>query len=218
MKKIAGAFATSLFILFLSCQNDLQAPEDNVTSTIFHAGVGEPIPVSTATRWIEQYDKQLEGSRNAQTYVVTKPNLEAIMQSTADLIGFTFHHALDHLGEHHILIIPIDNTLSLWTSSSQRIALDANTNTEIDIDVAHDWTDRYAAANPGGIRYHFFGADIFSQIVQSPEFRIEEAINDEQVPQLLLIVPGGSESSGTGRINSEDEVYDASVRCPTHCV
>jgi hypothetical protein len=161
----------------------------------------------------------LEGSRDEQTYAVTKQSLETMMQSTSGLIGFTFHHALDHAGKHHILIIPIDNALQLWTSSSStRIFFDANTNTAIDIEIARNWIDRYTAANPERIRYHFFGADIFREIVQSPEFRIEEAINDEQIPQLLLVVPGNIENSGTGRINSEDQVYDLSVRCPTHCV
>lgn len=217
MKKIiTNPFAILLFVLCVSCQNEMQESKKNSDDLIFNSGVGEPIPVGTAERWIENYNKVFAGARGEQTYTVTQSRLEAMMRSTSGLIGFTFHHALDNSGEHHILIIPIDNTLGLWGSQSQRVLVDANTDAEVDINTAHRWVDSYTTAYPDAIRYHFFGSDIFQEIVQSPEFQIEEAINDEEVPQILLVVRSSAESSG--RINSTDQVYDLSVKCPSNCV
>ncbi|HEU5292621.1 MAG TPA: hypothetical protein VFU05_18360 [Cyclobacteriaceae bacterium] len=203
--------------LFLSCQNEIHQTKKDNLSLIFNSGVGEPISAGIAARWIERYNKQSAASRNGQTYSVTQTHLEAMMRSTSGLVGFTFHHALDNSGEHHILIIPIDNTLRLWTSSSQRVLLDTNIDTEIDLNTARNWIDNYTATNPNSIRYHFFGADIFQQIVQSPGFRIEEGTSDELIPQLLLIVQSNAENSSNGRTNSED-AFDASARCPADCL
>lgn len=215
MKKIIAGI---IIVFIISCQKELHTPEGSDLNSIFNASVGKPISTSVGRRWIERFNRGFEGGRLGQAYAVTKPNLEAMMQSTSGLIGFTFHHALDNAGIHHILVIPVDNSLGLWTSPSQRVLIDTNTDTGIEFDEARKWIDNYTNAYPNAIRYHFFGSDIFQEIVQSPQFQIEEAINDEQVPQLLLIVQNNAENSDNGRTNLEEQVYDASARCPTHCL
>lgn len=190
--------------------------KQEIENLIFNPGVGARIPTSTGLRWIEQYKHQLATGRNEQAYVVTKPNLESVMQSTSDLIGVTLHHALDYTGAHHIIIIPIDNSLRLWNSDSQRIFLDANTDSELNITVAREWIDNYEVANPDAVRYHFFGANIFEEVVLSPEFQIMEAINDEQVPQLLLVVQ--PDLATGGRSATIQDIYDMSTLCPKQCL
>ncbi len=217
-KTITNPFVILLFMLCVSCQSEMHDSQKGAADLVFNAGVGEPIPVSTAARWIENYNKEVAGARDAQIYTVTQSTLQAMMGSTSGLVGFAFHHALDNAGMHHILIIPIDNTIALWGSQSQRVLVDANTDTEVDLNTAQRWADNYTTAYPGAIRYHFFGADIFHEIVENPEFRIEEALSDEQVPQLLLVVQKSVESSNSGRTELEEQVYDASFRCPACCM
>jgi len=205
-----------IFLVMLSC-HDVSETSKNSTPDVEHQkSIGDPIPTSVGTRWIENYQKQFARNReNEPLYHVTQRNLKAMMQSVSDLTGFVFHHAVDNDGKHHILVVPVNNVGQLWADAPPRTVIDANTNTEIDLDVAHTWAENYNSANPGKIRYHFFGADIFEEIVKSATFEIKAAINDEQVPQLLLITQTATESSGKVAVTTQ--MYDISGKCPPYC-
>ncbi len=214
MKTIASTIL--IFMVILSCQQPSDEANQPAASSIFTKDVGDQIPASLGLRWIAEHQRQLTGARDAQVYKVTQANLEAMMQSTSNLVGFTFHHALDDAGKHHVIIIPMDDLLHIWTSPSQRIVIDANTDTEVSMTTAREWIENYRKARPQAIRYHFFGADVFQEIVQREGFEIREAINDQQIPQLLVVVQVTTEAAD-GRVSTEEQMFDITLACPKDC-
>jgi len=177
----------------------------------FDKTVGQQISLAVATQWMERYEKDAAGQRNTEsTYSITADRLKEILPYAADA-GLAFHHAIDDVGTHHILVIPVASSLLF----DAPVLLDANTNAFIDESTARAWTDNYKDANPDKIWYHFFGLDIFKEITQSSfsYFDIEPATNDAGKPQLLLLVwPEGTSNGRTQ--SSSPTVYDFSSPCP----
>lgn len=209
-------FALSL----LSCQdskNDLTQASHEISA---FKKVGEQIPYETGMRWIDVYKNtsNAEGRLLFPDYSITATRLQQLMQSVSELTGVAFHYGLDENGSQHILIIPVDESLSLWSAIPGRIYVDANTGNEITQDVASAWADNYKAEHSGDIWFHFFGQDIFEEMNTIPYFAsldIQPALNDLLSPQLLLIIWPDGILPIFGRTAKEDPlVYDASNPCP----
>ena len=156
-------------------------------------------------------------------FSVSAAQLRALLASTDELVGVAFHHAIDDAGQRHIVVIPVDQTLNLWSGDSTQILVDANTNTEISPEVAAAWTDNFKNEHPNEKWFHFFGKDVFDQMSSLPFFssmELEPAISElDYTPQLLLIVLDNADesvsSSGrTSYLSLLGVVYDASNSCP----
>jgi hypothetical protein len=219
MRKLYALAAVILTVSILSCQD---SKEDRSTPDIeFQKSIGMQIPVETGMRWIDTYNKKnnISGRDNTSPYSISASQLNAMRLSVLLPVGIAFHHAYDNDGNHHIIAIPVDLSMTLWSGLLPRTYVDANTNTQISRSTAMEWTQNYVDAHPGEIWFHFFGNNIFDEITSLSFFNdieIEPAINDENLtPQLLLIVAEESEESEVGRTQqSSMAVYDASSPCP----
>ncbi len=223
MNRIAFFVILTVALSAFSCQNgkdDLNRPisEKDVYKTI-----GEKIPYETGMEWIAFYEKdQPDQARLGliQDYQLSGNHLNSLLASTTTSVGVAFHYAIDDSGDKHIIAIPVDESLDLGTSASGRILIDGNTDSPIDFEVAKVWAQRYRAAHPNEIWFHFFGKNIFDDMRALPYFDtidIEPAINILNLkPQLLLVISNDLFSS-SGRTATDDEpgtVYDASNPCP----
>lgn len=230
MKKLLFFAMAYVGISLLACQDGTNENPFNDRDLTHYRSIGKQIPNETGVRWIQAYrgSEEKAGRVNMlENYTVSASNLQTLLSSTEGLTGVAFHHALDANGEHHFIIIPVDESLSLWNGDKQY--LDANTDTFISAATAQTWTANYEVVNPGQIWFHFFGANIFDDMSAIPYFEtlhIEPALNDLNLtPQLLLIVLneeglldgllggllGGRTSGGDG---DGGTVYDASSPCP----
>ncbi|HEX8040504.1 MAG TPA: hypothetical protein VF490_15200 [Chryseosolibacter sp.] len=203
----------------VSCQ---ESREDAKTPSVkdFYKTIGEEIPFETGMEWIDNYQKKMSTGRTEilYNYYVSASEMRAVLGCTSDLVGVAFHWGTDALGMTHIILIPVDGSMSLWTPVSGRVFVDANTNTEISQQVASTWAAAYKNAHPNDVWFHFFGKYIFDDMTALPYFNsvdIEPGINSvDLTPQMLLVVWDESLNL-LGRTNSQSAtVYDASNACP----
>ena len=225
MKRLIVASVVLLSVALSGCQESKDVAQP-LSEKDFYKTIGEEIPVETAIKWMELYRKERSAqgrSEGTPFYSVSADQLKGALSSAQDLVGVAFHHAIDDNGERHILVIPVDATLALWSSDTTRILLDANTNTEISQEVASAWTSNYKDAYPNEKWFHFFGKDVFDQMSALPYFssmELQPEISElDFTPQLLLIIPNNdveSDSSGRTAVLSllYAVVYDASNSCP----
>ena len=174
--------------------------------------------MSEALRWRNYYQTTINAdSRAAKSFSVSSTVLNSAIQSVPDAAGLAFHYALDDAGLRHILLIPIDGSLELWPTTSDRKIIDANTMEEVSALDGRAWTQNYINSNTSAVRFHFFGVNTFNEINAIPYFTaldIEPAINDTDLtPQLLLFVWDNT-SSADGRSTSTGVVFDKSSQCP----
>lgn len=220
MKNLIAFAAVTLAVSLLGCQ-DTKEERTGLPDVSAFKKIGMEIPLETGIQWMEAFQQKYnpQGRLLYPDYSISGSRLETALTSINNLTGVAFHHATDDLGQHHFIVIPVDASLSLWTDIEGRLYIDANTNTIITREVAQTWSQRYEQANPEQIWFHFFGSNIFSEILQIPYFdnlEIEPAINILNLtPQLLLIVGQEDLLNIGGRYKTEDtKVYDASSPCP----
>lgn len=203
----------------VSCQ---ESKEDAKTPSVkdFYKTIGEEIPFETGMEWIDNYQKKVSGGRTEilSSYYVSASEMRAVLGCTDDLVGVAFHWGTDALGITHIILIPVDGSMSVWAPVPGRVFVDANTNTEISQSVASTWATAYKNAHPNDVWFHFFGKYIFDDMTALPYFNsvdIEPGINTlDLTPQMLLVVWDESLNL-LGRTNSQSAtVYDASNACP----
>jgi hypothetical protein len=216
-------FASALFLTFalLGCQDSKDIPSP-LSEKDHYKLIGEEIPFETAMAWLDFHEKSrvAQGrTEEAADFSVSKENLQALLASTADLTGVAFHYGIDSLGEKHILLIPVDGSLTVWSASSGRIIIDANTGNPVDESLASAWADNYKAAHPDELWFHFFGKNVFDDMLALPSFvnmDIEPATHDvELTPELLLIIWEDEAVASEGRTELLFAiVYDASNACP----
>ncbi len=212
---------TSVFLAMslFTCQDS----RDAVTSpseTDFYKTVGEEIPFETGMQWIDYYQDQNNSSGRAslfENYEVSAGQVESILSSVSNVVGVAFHYGTDVWGTKHIILIPVETSLSLWSSIPGRIYVDANSGNTISQSTAQSWATNYKNAHPSDIWFHFFGANIFDDIQAVPYFEhldIEPGINVLNLtPQLLLVV--WNEDLILGRSQDEEgRTFDASNPCP----
>jgi hypothetical protein len=216
-------FAVSL----LACQDSRDEHLKNtVPDHTAYKAIGEQIPLETGMRWIDIYKTSKQGRSNLlgglidlNDYEISDTQMQAVLQSVTDLTGVAFHYGLDEDGEKHIMVIPVDASLRLWEFvQPSRIIVDSNTDTQISLSTAQTWAQNYQNAYPTRIWFHFFGADIFDEILAIPFFSsldIQPALNDIFLPQMLLIIWDPDLPFLGGRTKSNRTVvYDASNNCP----
>jgi hypothetical protein len=224
MKKLLFFAIAYLGISLLACQD---GAEESITDRDLnhYRNIGKEIPTETGIRWVETYrSREQEAGRVnlLELYSVGESKLEQLLNSVDGLTGVAFHHARDAWGQHHWILIPVGESLLLWPASGDKLYIDANTNTFISKSTAQAWTASYEAAHPGEIWFHFFGSNIFDEILAIPYLEtvlIEPALDDLTLaPQLLLVILNDGGLLGGllgGRTNDEEcRVYDASSPCP----
>jgi hypothetical protein len=205
-------------LLMLGCCD----PTDNNTSeqknvSKLNAAVGREIPLQSAHQWIANYKKK---NGREISYQVDKAQLQNLLGAVPHPLGVIFNYATDDSGNSHIVVIALDETESLWAPSA--IAVDANSNTIIEVNTAKAWTRRYRNNNPNAVRHHSFGINLFNKILSNPGFEyfdISPALNDNGL-QMVLMVWNKSETSNGGRVNTGGLTpvsYDDSFRCPPTC-
>lgn len=219
-KSIVGLVLITL--LLWTCQDAAEKGlKETSLSENFNETVGERIPVEVAERWLENYNKShnQRTKDNSIIYGVSPAQLNMILKSNP--VGIVLHHALDEAGIHHIIVIPIDRTMRLWSSSTRTLLVDSKMNKTINQDLAQTWIKNYQNTNPNSVRSHFFGVNIFTEIAGNPKFsnlEIKQATNDKGMPQLLLLAWSNTGSS-SGKLTAEEpSVYDASGPCPGWCL
>lgn len=219
MKRVFFVAILYVGVALLSCQDSRETLSDSVPESASLKMVGERIPVETGMQWIDFYKKknEKEGRIGLSPFHISDGQMETMLQSVDHLVGVAFHYGKDESGATHIIAVPIDETLTVWSDIPGRIYVDANSGEAIDKAVAQAWADTYKAANPNGIWFHFFGANIFDDMTSLSFFNsveIQQAINILNLsPQLLLIV--WNDLSILGRSQDADPViYDASNPCP----
>jgi hypothetical protein len=217
--KVFTALFTAIWLL--GCQDGKDDFKETITDLAYYRNIGAQIPTEVGFEWVDAYRSRngLSARLVSSGYSVGKAELQAMLSSVSGLTGVTFHHGLDDAGLHHFILIPLDETLSLWTSASDRILLDANTNSQISAEVAQAWAMNYQQQNPGGVLFHFFGKNIFDEILDISylqKLEIEPGLNVLNLtPELLLIVNNLDSLLSLGRTSSDDTmVFDASSPCP----
>jgi hypothetical protein len=128
-------------------------------------------------------------------------------------IGIVFNHACDTNDDYHIVITSMVKNQD-WENA---MTIDANTATIVETETAKTWTRRYRDRNKNSIWYHFFGINLFDEILSSPSFshiKIHQGLNEENEYQMLLFVYFGEKSSEQRAAGGLVMVYDASNGCP----
>jgi hypothetical protein len=223
MKSIIVFIGLYLTLSLLSCQDNREEFKKVPSSDyLVYKNVGHEIPFETGMRWIDVYKekKKAEGTRLIDLgYGISDDNLQDLLQSVPNLTGVAFHYGLDDDGRKHIMVLPVDGSLLVWASVPGRIIVDANTDTVIPQSTAQAWATNYQTAHPHDIWFHYFGSNVFDEIVAIPYFStidIQPALSDLDLsPQLLLIIWNNPLDLLFGRTNDDDgTVYDASNPCP----
>jgi hypothetical protein len=207
-------------LAILACQDTHDDLDNRLAEENAYKAVGKEIPFETGIRWMELYknkNSQTGRSNLLASYAISASETQSMLNSVTGVVGVAFHYGLDMLGQKHIIVIPVDPTLQLWTDIPSRLYVDSNTGNAVSRSTAQDWAQRYKNLHPSDIWFHFFGKNIFDEIATIPYFDsidIEPAIDDLTLtPQLLLII--WNNQLTTGRSNSEEAtIYDASNPCP----
>jgi hypothetical protein len=181
-----------LALLQFACQDTREDSKNEPFDNTFYKNVGKEIPFEVGMRWLNTYrTKQNIQGRTGALYSVSALQFNTMLLSVLDLTGVAYHYGLDAAGTTHIILIPIDGSLSLWSAIPGRIFIDANTGLPISQSTAQAWANNYKSIHPDEIWFHFFGKNIFDEITSLLFFNsmdIEPALNDEGEPQILLIV------------------------------
>lgn len=220
MRKLFVSVIACVMMSLLACQDtkESDAPFNDISS---YKKIGMQISYETGARWIEAYNQKnnIQGRSTLSPYTISAGQLQGAVASVNSLVGIAFHHAIDDNGEHHFIVIPVDESLHVWSNIPGRAYIDANTDTEITREVARSWAQNYEEAHAGEIWFHFFGSNIFDEIFDVSYFstlNIVPALNTSNLtPQLLLMIIN-EQLSITGRTADADDplVYDASSPCP----
>jgi len=220
-RSFAYLFMGISLLFFVTCQENREDLNEPSSESDQYRLIGEEIPFETGMDWIAHYraQGQVEGRTDLVTsYNVPDSQMMFLLESVNDLVGVAFHYGLDENGTKHIIVIPVDESLSLWADIPGRIMVDANTGNEISPETASAWATNYKNENPTTLWFHFFGAHIFNNMCALSFFNtvsIEPAISSlNQKPQLLLIIYNDSLLNLGRSEQTQGVVYDASNACP----
>lgn len=219
MKNLAMSLSLLCSLFFASC--DTKEDVSNTHPAVArYKNVGHQIPTEVGKRWIDLYNqKNLTQNRiGLSAYSIDDNLLTDLSESVQNLTGIAFHYGIDDSGTRHVIAIPVNESLRLWTNIEGRIYVDANTSTVISRDVAEEWADNFKEVNPDAIWFHYFGQNVLTDILDSSSLArvdIIPALSDlDFSPQLLLIVTTSFDLLDLGRTNGETPIYDASYPCP----
>lgn len=220
MNRLTAYLVIGAAFLFVTCQDTKEDLKSPISAKDTYKTVGEAIPFETGMEWIAYYRNQQTAQGRTElltSYSISDDKMTELVASTQTMVGVAFHYALDDTGKKHIIAIPVDETLRLWTSIPGRIYVDANTGNNISQSVADAWAQNFRDENPNDIWFHFFGINIINDMCALPYFDtvdIQQGINILGLtPELLLVVYNDLLDLG----RSQDDpgmVYDASNPCP----
>lgn len=220
MKNVFFLITLCLGVCLTACQEGKEDAKSPLSEKDFYKTIGEEIPFETGMEWIDNYRKSAESGRTEllDSYHVTASQIRTMLDTSPDLVGIAFQYATDESGKKHILAVPVDETMKVWTGASGRTLYDTNTGNQISEATASAWAATYRDAHPDGIWFHFFGKDIFEEMSALPffdRFEIAQGINTlELTPELLLVVWNNELSSAGRTYDADGTVYDASNPCP----
>ncbi|HYF68914.1 MAG TPA: hypothetical protein VD884_12310 [Ohtaekwangia sp.] len=221
MKNTITFVVLFLTFSFFSCQDTKEDSASSHPALAEYKNVGHEIPVETGLQWINAYNKK----NNTQArignliYGIESDKLENMLSSVDGLTGVAFHYGIDDAGSTHIVAIPINETLKVWSSIPGRVFLDTNTGNEITQSEASVWAQRYKDENPDDLWFHYFGKNVFDEISTIPYFNIIQIVPAIKIldftPQLLLVI-ANLDVLDLGRTSTEQntKIYDASYPCP----
>lgn len=207
--------------MLFGCQDLREDARNTPLDLSFYKNVGKEIPFELGMRWRAAYERKYALARTQTTgFSIPALQLTTLLQSTPNLTGVAFHYGTDLLGGTHVIAIPVDESLSLWSVIPGRVYTDANSGLSISQSTAQAWAQRYKNAHPSSIWFHYFGKTIFDEITSLSFLQaldVAPAYNDtEQTDELLLIVLDNSLTGILGRSKDGEtgRVYDASNACP----
>ena len=220
MKRLNLSIAVCAAILITACHETKEDLNRQLSEKDIYRKVGEEIPFETGMQWLDFHRKASTTAR-LNLFVgckVPAATVKSMLSSAENLVGVAFHYGIDDFGASHIILIPVTETMELWSSTSGRILIDGNTGLAISPERAEAWAEKYKSLYASDIWYHFFGKDIFDEMQALPYFEvldIEPATNPEDLSAQLLLVIWNDSLLATGRTNNEPgKVYDASNPCP----
>lgn len=190
-----------------------------MSRSIYHRGIGSPIPIAIATEWISNSEKSAltHREKDQAQHTLSRVVLADALSLSHNIIGATFQNAIDSYGAHHILFVPFIEGLAF--SNDVASILDMTTGATVNRVTAALWRTSYTESHPGSIRYYFFGRDVLDEIVNSPSVVQIEAVqgltNDGEFK--LVLLAHQNESLTGGRLTGEAVAYDNSCPCPNTC-
>lgn len=217
--KTLNTLVTGLALAITGCQEIREDTGNPIAASEWHKTIGEEIPYETGMNWISRYRENIvrQGRTESADYQISISQLDSLLGSVGDLTGVAFHYGLDEVGTQHIMAIPISSSLSLWPSNATQVIIDANSGQQISQDQAFSWASNFSVAHPSEIWFHFFGREVFDEMKALPymdALDLEPALDDSNVPQLLLIIWNDESWAGGRTQYTTARVYDASNACP----
>jgi hypothetical protein len=199
----------ALTLMLSACQDskDSTSSSENLKIQQFDKNLGGKINTEKALQWIDNATKT--GIQKGEVYSISQANLKRAINSSENIQGMIFHCGIDEQGKQHIILTPVDGDFNIWSS----VAIDANTDSEISIETAKAWTRTYIEANDETTpRQHIYGINIFKEIERYHAFEIVKVVNDEHIPQLLMVMKNAAAGGKESTI-----VYDNGKVCPPSC-
>ncbi len=131
-----GSICTILCVaLYLvACQEAKDDIKKPLSQNDLYKTIGEAIPFETGMEWIDNYKRKNSGQGRTESllgYSVSSGTMSALLASVDSPVGVAFHYGKDMLGVKHIIIVPVDESMSLWSSIPGRMFVDANTGMQI---------------------------------------------------------------------------------------
>lgn len=221
MNRFFSATIVCATIFLAACQETKEEVKSPLSQQDLYKAIGEEIPFETGMAWIEFHNRKKSTKGRIESfpeYKIPAGQVKTMLSSVNGLVGVAFHYGIDDFGASHILTIPVNESMQLWSLIPGRVIIDANTGTEIGQDLAHTWAENFKTSNASGVWYHFFGKNVFDDMQALPYFEsvdIKPATNSEDLsPELLLVIWNETQIS-LGRTTAEGgTVYDASNACP----
>lgn len=134
MKKIMLYVSLALVaFVVVVCTHEAEMPvtHDNAsqltaTTTPFHTQVGEPIPLATAEKWIDNYLNKQAGARDViHSHFFGKETFERLLRQPG-AVGISIHYAMNDAGVPQILLVAVDEKGVKMTGKSQNGYEDAS--------------------------------------------------------------------------------------------
>jgi hypothetical protein len=127
MKRFIIVSALCVTFAFLGCQETKEDVKIPISDKDLYKKIGEEIPFETGMEWIALY----QGKNNAQgriesdsSFNVPSAEMNQLLQSVSDLTGVAFHYGIDEQGTNHIIVIPVDASLNVWSTTGNKFIID----------------------------------------------------------------------------------------------
>jgi hypothetical protein len=207
-----------IFVLSFSVLVACQDVEGTTEPHVFHEGIGERIPDDVAQRWLAQH--RSSPSRDLEDVVaqrVSARQLASLASAMPEHVGMALHHAVDDEGARHVLLTAVGEDVDAWESP---VVIDASIDAIVDVETARAWVARHAEGSPDHVRYHFYGREMFDEIMAGPSFvqlDVTPALDDESRAQLVLMARGGDGDASARPRSGDPTPYDNGLLCPPTC-